>query len=85
MLIGVSLWMALSAASMGMGGILGESMRLVSIGAIVLGLAHLLESVLDSMVHLSTDQNEFIHRSMILVGFVLLSLGLRRIGELRRR
>lgn len=79
-LVALSVWMSLTARAMSMGGSVGKTVNLVVAGAIVLGLAHLIETLLGSFTSLTTDQNELIHRMIILIGFVCLTVGMRSLG-----
>ena len=73
-LLAIAFWMVIAAR--GLGGVVGKSMGLVTIGAVVLGLAHLLETVLFEFADIGAAPGEVIHRVVILVGFLFLTLGL---------
>jgi hypothetical protein len=77
----VSFWMALTARKMNMGGAVGKTISLVVYGAIVLGLAHLAETILSNFFNVPNDPNELIHRGIVLLGFILLTVGLRSLGQ----
>ncbi|MEO5660121.1 MAG: hypothetical protein ABIQ90_10025 [Polaromonas sp.] len=79
-LILTSIWMAILASRLSLGGALGKTVGLVVWGAIVLGLAHATETTFDLVFDMPTPLNEFTHRLIILVGFVLLSAGLRSLA-----
>jgi hypothetical protein len=53
----------------------------VSAGAVVLGFAHLVETVLFEVFHVGTEANELIHRIIILVGFLFIANGLRQFAR----
>ncbi|HKJ53958.1 MAG TPA: hypothetical protein VKB27_20870 [Gammaproteobacteria bacterium] len=74
LLLAIAFWMVVVAR--GLGGVVGKSMGLVTVGAVVLGLAHLSETVLFEYAHVAADAGEVIHRVIILLGFVFLTLGL---------
>ena len=50
-------------------------------GAIVLGFAHLIETVLFEVFSVGTEANELAHRVIILVGFLFIANGLRQLGK----
>jgi hypothetical protein len=77
----VSFWMAFSAKKMNMGGAVGKTISLVVYGAVVLGLAHLTETILSGFFNVPNDANELIHRGIVLFGFILLTVGLRSLGQ----
>jgi hypothetical protein len=77
----VSFWMAYTAKRMNMGGAIGKTINMVVYGAIVLGLAHLTETILADFFKVPNDLNELIHRTIVLLGFVLLTFGLSSLGR----
>jgi hypothetical protein len=77
----VSFWMALTARKMNMGGAVGKTISMVVYGAIVLGLAHLAETLISTFFDIPNEANEMIHRIIVLIGFVLLTVGLRSLGQ----
>ena len=83
-LIIASAWMVYTVRKLQLGGIIGTALNLITIGAIILGLAHLAETL--SFEFWGTDDNvatlEFVHRTIVFVGFVLLTLGFRGMREL---
>ena len=81
-LVAASIWMILAAR--GVGGIFGKTMNLIVIGAIILGVAHLLATVGTSVLGIQGDVNNFIHRLIVLAGFVFLVFGFRQLGEIKR-
>jgi hypothetical protein len=80
-LVLTSFWMAYIARKMKIGGAVGATVTLVATGAIVLGFAHLLETVIMSVFAIQNELNEFIHRCIILVGFLLLTIGLSSLAK----
>jgi ABC-type siderophore export system fused ATPase/permease subunit len=80
-LVGVSFWMAYSAKQMKMGGAIGKTVNLVVLGAVVLGLAHLIETISTDFLKTPNEINELIHRGIVMVGFILLTVGLRSLGQ----
>lgn len=84
-----SFWMAFTARRMSLGGAVGKTVNMVVFGAIVLGLAHLIETVLSfAFPEMPVAQGELIHRAIILVGFILLTMGLSSLatslGKMRK-
>jgi hypothetical protein len=81
-LVGASFWMV--SIVRGIGGIVGKTLTTITIGAVVLGLAHITETTIAYLVPgLDTDVGEFIHRIMVFTGFVMLVIGFRQIRELK--
>jgi hypothetical protein len=81
-LVGISLWMVTIVR--GFGGIVGRTMTTITIGAIVLGLAHISETALDYFVPtLNADLGEVIHRVIVFTGMFLIAWGFRQIRELK--
>jgi hypothetical protein len=81
-LIAASIWMLVSVR--GIGGIMGRTLNLIIAGAIILGVAHLLASLGTVILHLDGAMNNFIHRLIVLLGFVLVALGFRQAQQLTR-
>lgn len=80
-LVATSIWMV--AAVSGLGGIVGRTLNLITIGAVVLGLAHLLATLMHRFAPMESSLEGLIHRLVVLAGFVLLVVGFRRIRELK--
>lgn len=84
-LVLAAIWMVITVR--GLGGIVGRSLNLVTIGALILGIAHLLSTVLKQLVPAITQPaalEAMIHRLVVLAGFVVLVVGFQRISELKR-
>jgi hypothetical protein len=81
-LVAASIWMIIAAR--GVGGLVGRTLTFMVIGAIILGVAHLLATVGTSVLQLNGTLNNLIHRVIVLVGFVFLIIGFRQVGELKR-
>jgi nitrate reductase NapE component len=84
-LVAVSIWMVLSVR--GVGGMVGRTLNLIVIGAIILGIAHLLADIgtgFLGILSLDPTLNNLIHRVIVLLGFIFLIIGFRQIGELKR-
>ena len=82
-LLAIAFWMVIAAR--GLGGVVGKSMGLITVGAVILGLAHLSETILFEYAHVPAEPGEVIHRVIILVGFVFLTLGLGAATKVLKR
>lgn len=83
-LLACAIWMVITVRSSGLGGVVGGALGLISAGAIVLGLAHIAETVTFEVVKLqNVPLGEVIHRSIVLVGFILLVMGFQGLGKLK--
>jgi hypothetical protein len=82
-LVGASIWMVFIVR--GIGGLVGKTLTIITIGAIVLGLAHISETAFDYFwpAFFAGDVGEFVHRSIVVTGFILLVFGFRQIRELK--
>ncbi len=81
-LVAASIWMVIEVR--GIGGIIGTSMTRIVIGAIILGFAHLVATIGINVLHLDGQLNNFIHRLIVLAGFVMLVAGFRKMAEIKR-
>ncbi len=81
-LVAASIWMVIEVR--GIGGIIGNSMNRLVLGAIVLGFAHLIATFGTSVLKIDGPTNNLIHRVIVLLGFVLLVAGFRKIAEIKR-
>jgi hypothetical protein len=81
-LVAASIWMVVEAR--GLGGIVGTSMNLIVAGAIVLGFAHLIATLGTGLLHIEGPTNNLIHRIIVLIGFILLVAGFRKMAEIKR-
>jgi hypothetical protein len=82
LLVIASIWMLLSVR--GVGGIVGQTLNLIIIGAVILGLAHVIADVGPLLIKIDATTNQFIHRLIVLIGFVLVALGFRQAQQLTR-
>ena len=80
-LVAAALWMV--ATVRGVGGIVGRTLTLITAGAIVLGLAHFLATWQHRLLPIESSTEAFIHRVIVLAGFVLLVAGFRQVRQLR--
>jgi hypothetical protein len=84
-LIGVAFWMIMVVRQSGLGGVMGNTLSFITIGAVVLGMAHLIETLTFQVFKLQDVAfGEFLHRIIVLTGFVFLILGIQGLGKLRR-
>ena len=60
------------------GGQLARGMQTLMIGIIVLGLGHLIETLLFIIINLETPLNEIIHRLLVAGGFIFVIVGFNR-------
>jgi len=81
-LVAAAVWMIVAAR--GVGGIFGRTLSLIVIGAIILGVAHLLATGGTQVLHLDGATNNFIHRLIVLAGFVFLVFGFRNLSEIKK-
>jgi hypothetical protein len=77
-LIGAGLWMAFTARRLQMQGVVGATITQVAVGSVILGFAHLAETLMFLLLDLSADVNELVHRVIILAGFIFITNGLRQ-------
>lgn len=82
-LVAASIWMVIVVR--GIGGIVGRSLNLIVAGAIVLGIAHLIATFAGPgrLNLFDGTTNNFVHRVIVLAGFVLLVFGFRRIRVMK--
>jgi hypothetical protein len=57
------------------GGALAKGLRILLIGVMILGLAHLIETILFAILQIGQDANEVIHRLLVGTGFVFVIWG----------
>ena len=82
-LVAAAVWMVIVVKNSGLGGVVGSALSSISAGAIVLGLAHLTETVTYELLQLDAAFVELTHRIIILVAFVLLIRGFQGLGKLK--
>lgn len=84
-LFACAIWMVLTVRKSGLGGVMGGAMSAISFGAIVLGLAHIAETVTFEVIKLEDIVlGELIHRGIVFLGFVLLVVGFSGLSKLRQ-
>jgi len=74
-LIIASVWMVTIVA--GYGGMIGKAFTLIGWGAIILGIAHFVETITFKLLGLSPELVELTHRLIVLAGFMLIVFGFR--------
>lgn len=82
-LVLIGLWMVYIAYRAELGGIMGHTITFVTLGALLLGFAHLTESVMMSMFE-DIVFNELVHRVIIIGGFIFLIVGFQKLASLRQ-
>lgn len=82
-LVVASVWMVIVVR--GIGGIVGRALSLIVLGAIVLGVAHLVATFAGpgQLNIFDGPTNNFVHRLIVLAGFVLLVFGFRQIRVMK--
>lgn len=80
-LVATAVWMVISVR--GLGGIVGKTLTLITVGAVITGLAHLLATLQHRLIPWESGFESLVHRIIVLGGFVLLVAGFRQIRELR--
>jgi hypothetical protein len=81
-LIIAAIWMVLTVR--GLGGIIGRGLNLITIGAVILGIAHLLSTLTRALLSIDAASDAVIHRIIVLIGFVVLVAGFRQINAINR-
>lgn len=82
-LVVAALWMVIVVR--GIGGIIGKSLNLIVAGAIVLGFAHLIATFAGpgQLAIFDGVTNNFVHRLIVLIGFVLVVYGFRQVRVIK--
>jgi hypothetical protein len=63
------------------GGQLAKGLQTLMIGILVLGLAHLIETLFFTLFFIDRPLNEVIHRFLVAVGFIFVIIGFRRMRK----
>ena len=74
-LIALAIWML--QIVMGYGGVIGKAFTVIGWGAFILGIAHLVETVMFKGFGLDQDVVELSHRLIVFVGFALVVVGFK--------
>lgn len=80
-LIAAAVWMIFVIK--GTDGVVGKAFSLIAWGVILLGLAHVIETITFEVLHLHIALVELLHRLIVLAGFVVLILGFKKITAIR--
>lgn len=82
-LVVAAVWMVIVVR--GIGGIVGRALNLIVLGAIVLGVAHLVATFAGpgQLNIFDGATNNFVHRMIVLLGFVLLVFGFQQIRAMK--
>ena len=82
-LILLAIWMVIVVR--GLGGVIGRGLNWITVGALVLGIAHLLDTFLRTLP-LGWDGTtySFAHRIVVFAGFVLLIVGFQQIQTIKK-
>jgi hypothetical protein len=81
-LVAASFWMVIAVR--GVGGVFGRTLNLIVVGAIILGIGHLFSDFTLAVIRWSGDVNNFVHRLVILIGFIVLVVGFRQLKEINK-
>ncbi|MFC1614951.1 hypothetical protein ACFL22_00105 [Patescibacteria group bacterium] len=71
----MSVWMIWYVV--GFGGFVNRAFKYIAWGGFFMGIAHLQESLFLQFFDMSLEVDEFIHRVIVFIGFVLLVIGFR--------
>jgi hypothetical protein len=63
------------------GGALAKGLRILLIGVMVLGLAHFIETILFTLLQVGQDDNEVIHRLLVVTGFIFIIWGFLKMRD----
>ena len=84
-LVLAAIWMVIVVR--GLGGIIGRGLNWITIGALILGIAHLLDTILRlPALGLGWDATtfSFVHRIVVLAGFLILIVGFQQIQSIKK-
>ena len=82
-LIVAAIWMVIVVR--GLGGVIGKGLNWITIGALILGIAHLLDTLLRGItLGWDAPTYSFAHRIVVLAGFVVLIYGFQKIQAIKR-
>jgi hypothetical protein len=80
-LVTASIWMIYTIR--GIGGVVGKTLNWIVAGAVILGAAHLIASLTDTVDWPGKLTGGTVHRLVVLVGFVVLAWGFRQLTAIR--
>jgi len=75
-LIGMAIWMITIVT--GYGGIVGRAFNTIGWGAIIMGVAHFIETISFGLLGWNPEIIEVSHRVIVLLGFILIVMGFRK-------
>jgi hypothetical protein len=81
-LIIAAIWMVMTVR--GLGGIIGRGLNLITIGAVILGFAHLISTLDRALFSLDASTDAIVHRVIVLIGFLVLVIGFRQINAINK-
>ena len=83
-LIVAAIWMVIVVR--GLGGVIGRGLNWITIGALVLGIAHLLDTLMRQFIGTTWDATtySFVHRIVVLAGFLVLIVGFQQIQTIKK-
>lgn len=80
----VVLWMLYFVMKVGFGGLIGKTLMAVTIGAVMMGFSHFMETILVEVMNFDAETGgEFGQRLLSFTGFVIMVYGLRLLSQLR--
>ena len=82
-LVFLSVWMIITVRSSTLGGVIGNTMTFLTLGAVFLGIAHLAETVTFEVLEMDAVLVESLHRVIVLVGFGLMIVGFQGLSQVR--
>lgn len=83
-LVAMAIWMIVVLRKSGLAGVVGGTLTLITVGAVILGCAHLIETITFEVIGLQdVALGEFLHRIVVFLGFIFLIMGFRGLGKLR--
>lgn len=78
-LVIAAVWMIFTIRPVG--GLWGKAFTLIAWGMMLLGLTHLLETIMVDIFKMDGELVEFLHRLVFLVGFAMIAVGFKKIAE----
>ena len=83
-LLFAAIWMIVIVKKSGLAGVVGSTLSLITIGALILGIAHMAETITFEVFKLEdVALGEFIHRLVVFAGFFFLIIGFRGLSRTR--
>lgn len=75
-LVAMSIWMVFIVT--GYGGYIGMAFNMIGWGAVIMGVAHIMETITTHILGFNPSLVELLHRAVVLLGFTLIVLGFRK-------